>query len=374
MISAGGNRERELAAFDQHTVWHQEIKSAYESALRAIRLAHGDGRIAVVLGASGVGKQRLAAELRRELERANGHKAIYTPVASGSSSAPVSIGGLYDRILTELGAIGSHYVVTTSRRPAGMPHHPTRTQDAKLRAIENLLGLLTVPALIIDEAQYLVAGINPSRQRANLRGFTYLADKKCAPIVMLGTLELFGAIRTAGDVHRRIRFIRFDRFRTPAQMPGFGAALRSYDQYLEGRGLLNEGFTLFDERVRLHDASLGCIGNVHNLIYGALSDALDAGHRLGRCDLDRSEQELLPDRDEFVRDTARLEKRLDRVSRGEPADEEPDGRGDKKEVSPTKAEPTPKSSKFGKRGVGELNQIRHPAGAGRGLRPRSNVA
>jgi energy-coupling factor transporter ATP-binding protein EcfA2 len=367
------DRDRELQAFDQHTVWHQEIKSAYESALRAIRLAHGDGRIAVVLGASGVGKQRLAAELRRELERASGRKAIYTPVASGSSSAPVSIGGLYDRILAELGAVGSHYVVTTSRRPAGMPRHATATQDAKLRAIENLLGLLTVPALIIDEAQYLVTGINPSRQKANLRGFTYLADKKCAPVVMLGTLELFGAIRTASDVHRRIRFIRFDRFRTSAQMAGFGAALRSYDTYLQGRGLLNEDFTLFDQRVRLHQATLGCIGNVHNLIYGALSDALEAGHPLGRTDLDRSEQELLPDRDEFVRDITRLERRLDRVSRGEPADPEEGRVGGESEVTPTKAVTVPKNSKFGKRGVGELNQIRHAAGAGRGLRPRGNV-
>jgi hypothetical protein len=365
-----------LRDFDRHTVWHQQLKAAFDSCLRSIALAKGDGRITVVLGASGVGKERLAAELRSHLEATQGRRPTYAEVAPGSSTAPVSIGAVYDLILADLGAIGSHYVIATTRLPAGLPQRATKTQQARLVAIDNLLRLLNVPALILDEAQYLVAELNPVRQRTNLRAFSFLANRKSAPVVMLATFDLMQVIRSAPDVHRRIRLVRFERFRRAEQMPGFVAALADYDAYLSGRGLITEGFSLVGERVRLYQASFGCVGNLHNLLYEALADALHADHALSTRDFDQPERDLLPDRKGFERETLRLEGELDRLresasTQGSAApndDSETDAASDAttaKAKRGTNSRPTP---------VGELKQIRHAAGEGRGLKPRQAVA
>lgn len=286
-----------LDALDAFNASHPMQRSVLNAVEKSVGWAKRDHKITVVIGPSGVGKDRLIALVTPRLaETGNAPVVVEAPPEIGSQA--FSMGGLLELILSSLGDPAPSRHTLTYGVP-GLPLQSSKTGAARLVAVRNRLTAVAPAALIINEAGYLASGTE-RQQSSNIRNLTWLADQSIVPIVLVGTYSLTPLIRRNEDANRRIRPAHYPRYRdTPVQLAGFQEATGAYDDELLRLGLRDDAFSLASIARQLYDGTFGCVGLLSAWVRNAAERATDAKRCVTAADVKGAQSLIVADAKAF---------------------------------------------------------------------------
>ncbi len=264
--------------------------------------------LTLLIGASGVGKTRLALSL---VQRLNGLLArpgripAIALVAPTSQRTMFSWKAFWERFLTALEDPLPQAKVDPTGRAEALRHKRGRmTQISESRYFEIVCSAAAernLALLVIDEATALARsqhGVTLLDQIAVLRE---LADTKLFRVVLVSTFEILPHFRRAGVLDRRLSTVVFPRYAevllaSPESSSGGAASeIRSIDGSNEGYVAFARAAHTFMERLpkssrfalrdkhfeQLYRGSLGCVGLLCDWYLRAVAECFDSGtHRL----------------------------------------------------------------------------------------------
>lgn len=222
--------------------------------LLATQVARVRPRNMLLIGPSNNGKSTIAEKFLRQHPRqaSNDGTRQVVPVMAVQMPPNATIGRFYTLLLDSLGA------------PVGHTHATDRRGALAL----NLMRKCEVRMLLIDELHNLLCGPS-SKQRELLGLFRYLGNELRIPIVALGTKDAYLALRLDDQLENRFEPVLLPNWRAD---PETGRLLASFEALLPLRN--PSGLGLRDLRNLIVDKSEGLIGEIHQLLAAATTNAL----------------------------------------------------------------------------------------------------
>lgn len=270
-----------LESFKQFQVQHAMFKYIRDELLQIIA-DDTDYGVVLVTGPSGVGKstvakatfdQYIAGLKAAGLYREDHIPAILTEVAS-TLKKEFDWSDFYQRLLHRSSDpfMGERLAISLQRTLFGDVHYQysgVRSGSTLRMRAEECLKHRGTKVLLLDQAQRMFVGRSDIQIEQIFETLNAFACETKTIIVLFGTYELLSVRDFSGQLARAVGILHFSRYDATNETHDtiFKKNINSLLEHLSFRLVLSD-----DERIELYHRSIGCFGNLKEIIERGLAE------------------------------------------------------------------------------------------------------